>query len=410
MDGPAIHRGRVAIADGRVAAVGPADDVAVSGRHIRLGPAIVIPGLVNAHCHLELSTYHGGLPAGDLWRWLANLVMARMQPDAPARERKAVPAAVRSMLEWGTTCVGDISRAHWLPEVLTGLPIRKVCYIELISGAMSSPADMTQLQDRLAGLPTNDPLLVPAISPHAPYTITVEDLRSCVALARQRGCPLAMHLAETRDEVEWLRHGTGRIAEWHRRLFESPPASPGVGPAAYALMAGLGACSPSGAALVHMNYADDWRGLCDVPRKCQPAIVYCPRSHHFFGHEAHPVRQMLDAGLTVAIGTDSAASHAADEARPFSVVDELRWLRRQYPDIPAQQLLAMATVHGAAAVGLTSQIGRLTAGRQGDLVAFEIPRSDIADPAAALLDGEQPASVVCIAGQMVVGPFGAPCI
>lgn len=401
MDGPAIRKGRVVFTD-RILAVGPAAQVPAIGRHVRLGPCVLMPGLINAHCHLELSAHHGALPAGDFWNWLPALVAKRLEQASPLAEQQAVAPAVASMLESGTTCVGDICRADWVVQTLQALPIRKVCYIELISGGFSPPADIPQLQNCLDALPYGGALLTPGLSPHTPYTVTRDDLEACGRLAHKRGLPLAIHLAETRDEIEWLRYGTGRIADWHARLFAHPPRSPAIGPTEYAL-----AClGTTPAALIHMNHADDWQRLCERPADAQPAAVYCPRSHRFFGHADHPWRDMLAAGLKVAVGTDSAASHQADEARPLSVLDELRWLGRECPDVPARTLLEMATLHAAAAVGLSTRIGRLAPGYEADLVAFALPRPGVPEPALAILDSEQLPSRVYVAGRCVVGTLG----
>ncbi len=403
MAGPPIRCGRVVIESGRIAAVGPADEVALRGKHLPLGQSILLPGLVNAHCHLELSAYHGALAASDLWSWLESLVRLRLKPDAAAREQAAVPAAVQSMVEAGTTCVGDISRAAWLPEFLTRSRLRKVCYIEMISGALLPPADVEQLRQRLDVLPSDDPLLVKAISPHSPYTVIAQDLRSCGDLAMRAAMPLAFHLAETPEEVEWLRGGTGPVQQWHARLFRDPPRSPRAGPTRYALDTGLWHAPAT--ALIHMNYADDWLDLFTVPASRRPAVVYCPRSHAYFGHQAHPYRAMLDAGLAVAIGTDSAASHGLDETRPLSVLDELRWLHARHPDVPAKTLLEMGTVHAAGALGLSDRIGSLAAGRQADLVAFAVESPRIADPLEAVLEGTHQPSLVCLAGEILTPPL-----
>ena len=400
MDGPAIHKGRVVIEAGRIVAAGPAAELPVRGRHHRLGQAVLLPGLINAHCHLELSAYLGVLPPSDLWSWLPKLVTLRLQPDAAAREQAAVPAAVRSMLAAGTTCVGDISRAAWLPGTLAGQQIRKVCYVELISGAMSPPADMTQLAQRLADLPGGDPLLVKAISPHAPYTVSREDLEACAILATRRDMPLAIHMAETREEVEWLRSGSGRIRQWHARLFKTPPLSPLCGPAEYAMAAGL--AQAQAVALIHMNYAADWRRLLALPADHRPAIVYCPRSHAFFGHEPHPFREMLEAGIRVAIGTDSTASHTVDERSPLSVLDELRWLHAHDPDVSPRTLFQMSTVHAGAALGLSNVVGRIAAGYQADLAAFGMGSAHSVDPLADLLENNRPPSLVCVGGQEMI--------
>jgi aminodeoxyfutalosine deaminase len=398
MDGPTIRKGRVLVEAGRIAAIGPADRVPIRGRHRRLGHVLLLPGLVNAHCHLELSAYHGMMRASDLWSWLTQLVELRLAPGGAAREQAALTGAVRSMLAAGTTCVGDISRAEWLAGALAKEPIRKVCYVELISGARSSPADMAQLRQRLSDLPSDDPLLLKALSPHSPYTVTREDLEACMALAASENLPLAIHVAETREETRWLHEGTGSIAQWQARLFKAPPRSPLIGPTAYIL--GAHPARPSPTALVHMNYADDWRSLLSIPADRRPVVVYCPRSHAFFGHQPHPFREMLEAGLLVATGTDSAASHAADERQPLSVLDELRWLYRQQPDLPAMALLRMGTVHAGAAVGLGQAVGRIRVGFAADLVAFSLEPMPSAEPLAAVLKGTMQPCFVCVAGQV----------
>jgi cytosine/adenosine deaminase-related metal-dependent hydrolase len=400
MAGPLIRYGRVVIEAGRILAVGPADEIPLAGEHRRLGESLLLPGLINAHCHLELSAYHGALAAGNLWSWLEELVALRRQPGASAKEQAAVPAAVQSMLRSGTTCVGDVSRAAWLQEFLAGSRIRQVCYIELISGARSPPADVDQLRRRLESLPSGDPLLAKGLGPHAPYTVTREDLLDCGDLAMRAALPLAMHLAETPEEVEWLRGGAGAVQRWHARLFKNPPRSPRTGPTRYALDAGLWRAAAT--ALIHMNYADDWLDLFTVPADRRPVVVYCPRSHAFFGHEPHPFRTMLDAGLAVAVGTDSAASHPRDQSRPLSVLDELRWLHAHHPDVPAKTLLEMATVHAAAALGLSDRVGRLRPGGQADLVAFDMVPSHSADPLEAVLEGPGLPSLVCLAGKTLV--------
>jgi aminodeoxyfutalosine deaminase len=399
MDGPPVRTGRVVVEGGVVARVGSAADVAARGEHRQLGQAVLLPGLINAHCHVELSAHQGALGPEDFWLWLPKLVMLRMAAGAADKERAAVPSAVRSMLEAGTTCVGDISRSAWLPRVLAGEAIRKVCYVELINGAMSPPTDMTQLRQRVAELP-HDPLLVAGISPHAPYTVRGEDLRACAAMAGREALPLAIHLAETREEIEWLRLGTGLIEQWHGKFFKDPPRSPLCGPTEYAAGAGLGQMPV--AALIHMNHADDWQRLCAIPEDRRPVVVYCPRAHAFFGHSAHPFREMLEAGVPVAVGTDSAASHLAEESRPLSVADELRWLHARYPEVPAETLVRMGTIDAARALGLAATVGRIRAGFQADLIAFALAQPNT-DPLTDLLEGGQLPCFVCVAGRLVQG-------
>jgi len=399
MAGPPIRTGRLAVQAGRIAAVGPADEVPIVGRLLHLRDAVLMPGAINAHCHLELSAYHGALPAGDFWQWISRLIELRREPNAARRESQAAEAAVQSMLQAGTTCVGDVFRAAWMPQRLAGLPIRKVCYLELISGASSPPRDPGELEAALTTLAREDPLAQPALSAHAPYTVRPDHLRACIEIARKHQLPIAMHLAETPEEIEWLSTGEGRIQEWQSALWEDPPASPCCGPAKYAIRGALASHAP--AALVHMNYAEDWRLLCELLPERRPTIVYCPRSHEFFGHTPHPFREMLAARLRVAIGTDSAASHAPDESAPLSVMDELRWLHQKCPDIPPKTLFSMATLHAAKALGLDGQIGRLKAGYRADLAAYPLLNSAATDPLTDVLERAQPPILVCVEGRVV---------
>ena len=186
---------------------------------------------------------------------------------------------------------------------------------------------------------------------------------------------------------------------WHARRLRDAPRSPQTPPTRYALDTGL-AHAPA-TALIHMNYADDWLDLFTVPAERRPAVVYCPRAHAFFGHQPHPFRAMLDAGLAVAVGTDSAASHPIDQARPLSVLDELRWLHARHPGLAAKTILEMGTVHAAAALGQSDKIGSLTAGRLADLVAFDVGSCPMADPIAAVLERTDLPRFVCLAGKIL---------
>jgi len=365
--GPVIRNGRVVIRDGRIAAVGPAKEVPTVGKLVRLEESALLPGLINAHCHIELSAYHGAIGTGDFWQWLSRLIELRRQRQSQQTEPPAAQVAIDSMLRAGTTCVGDIVRAPWMPDILAASGIRKVCFVELISHARTAPRDPAGLAEALQSLRQTD-LLQAGISPHSPYTVHAEHVKACIELARRNRLPLAMHFAETAEEAEWLRSGQGRTAQWQAQLLPNPPDPPRCPPCRWLLELGLFRCPT--VALVHANYADDWLLLCRMPPSRRPVIVYCPRTHRFFGHGEHPFGQMLRMGLPVALGTDSAASHPDDEPEPLSVLEEARWLAAAHPDLPASIILQMLTVNAARALGLQDRIGQIRAGFEADLVAF----------------------------------------
>ena len=195
-----IEDGALAVDQGRIIEVGKADSV--SGGTIRdLGDCILLPGFVNGHTHLELTCYRGCLAPGPLWEWFERLMALRRRPGATEEEREAVRVGAEESLAAGVTCVGDISRTGIHVGALRSSPIRKVCFLELISGASAPPNDVESLASMLDDAsPFAEPhRLVLGISPHALYTVTWEDLVGAGALAAERLAPVTIHLLETAE-------------------------------------------------------------------------------------------------------------------------------------------------------------------------------------------------------------------
>src|SRR5262249_21295983 len=160
---------------------------------------------INAHTHLELSCYAGRLSPGPFWNWIERLIALRREPGAATRELQAVVDGAKASLRAGVTCVGDVSRTGRNVNALRGIPIRSICFIELISGAATPPGDPDQLLESLRQAEASaDEMTTLGISPHALYSVTWSDLRRTVAIAADRDAPVAIHLAETPEEIEWL--------------------------------------------------------------------------------------------------------------------------------------------------------------------------------------------------------------
>jgi cytosine/adenosine deaminase-related metal-dependent hydrolase len=219
--------------------------------------------------------------------------------------------------------------------------------------------------------------LKPGVSPHAPYSIDADGYRRCLAAARADGLPLTTHLAESPDEAVFLRDHTGPFRELWERLGAwdeaSVPRFEG-GPVRYA--ASLGLLDHHPAALAHFNYCDD--AELGLLARGRASVVYCPRTHAYFGHPPHRWREMLGAGINVAVGTDSRAS-----SPDLNLVDELRLLHGLAPDVPALTLWELATTRGARALGLADEAGSIMPGRFGDLVVFPTSGND---PLAHILE------------------------
>lgn len=392
-DGPPIRDGYVEIRDGRITRVGTAAEGIPSGDVLNLGRSVLTPGLVNPHTHLELTCYAGKIAAAPFWEWIAQLIPLRAAADQVQRESDAVRDGAWQSLRFGVTCVGDISRRnlHW--RVLRDIPIRKVCFVELLSIADDPPRDIPELIAAFDEIREDD-LLTAGVTPHAPYTVPSDQIRGAVELATARGRPWTMHWAETREEQSFLRGDLASAGRLLNQLVSSGRlASPKREPRAL-----LSDCTRGAAPglLAHVNYVDeiDLRPLRDAGH----TVVYCPRAHRFFGHPPHPMDRLLDAGVPVVIGTDSAASNT-----DLSLLAEVQFLRRErLTRLSASELFRRITVDAARALGLNGVTGALRPGLAADLAAFPI-RSGCDDPVSELIDTAPPARGVWVAGRRVTG-------
>lgn len=393
VDVPPIEDGILTIQGGRILEVRKRRPTEATG-YEDLGDVILLPGLINAHTHLELGWCHGRIPPCDLWQWFKQLVALNTLPEAGAKRRASVMDGARASLAAGVTCIGDISRTGMNAALLQGMPIRKVCFVELISGAQNEPNDAASLEARLRSIDQQsaDERLRLGISPHSLYTVTRADLTAAAALARRATVPISIHVMETSDERDWLRSGGGRVDD-HLGRFALPTAasSPGMEAAAYLAECGLLELHPL---LAHVNYINQ----AEVARlaEYQAHVVWCPRTHAYFGHAPHPWQDMLAAGINVCIGTDSLAS-----APTLSVLDELRFVRAGYPDFGTDMLIEMVTLRAARALGMERQIGSLTPGKAADVIAVPIAGPASSDPCADVMDSVKPIDRVWIGGDCI---------
>lgn len=390
---PPIRDGFVEIAGERIIKLGERRDLPARAMDcVDLGEAALLPGLVNPHTHLELSGYAGLLPPMDFWSWIYNMLRLRAESDQRRSEQVGVRVGAWQSLRAGVTCVGDISRGNWSWPILRNIPIRKVCFVELLSLADLPPRNPAELR-RAAREIIEDELLTAGVSPHAPYTVPREHLCEAAALAEELRRPWTMHLAETREEIAFLSGQRGALPPALEKLLDkhrlrSPNCTPGK------LVADCARCPGS---LAHGNYLET--GDIALLAERGHAVIYCPRSHRYFGHSPHPWRALREAGVTVAIGTDSLASN-----KSLSMLDELNFIHTQVADPPRPcELLKMATLDAARALNLEDRIGTLEAGKEADLAAFACP-AEVDDPVRALIEKPGTALAVWIRGHRIRFP------
>jgi len=343
--------------------------------HEAAGPAeddlAVLPAFVNAHTHLELSGLRGRLPPGPFPAWVRALIALRAG-EVPA---EAVRAGAAEALATGTAAVGDISTAGAAMDVIRGAGAPGGVVFEEVLGLDPSRA-AAALDGAARRLRPGNGRVRPGLSPHAPYSVSAPLFQGVAARAAALGLPLAVHVAESPEELEFLARGTGALRDLLEELRAFPAGfrPPGVTPVAWLARLGLLERRPL---LVHANYLDDD----DVARirgsGC--AVVFCPRSHHFFGYDQCSVPRLLAAGVTVALGTDSLAS-----APSLDLMEEVRALAASGGVAPARAL-HLATRAGGEALGLP-EAGRLAPGGPADFTAWRIP-AGASDPLEAIVDG-----------------------
>jgi aminodeoxyfutalosine deaminase len=399
VSGPPLENGTVTVRGETISAVEPKG---ARRADIDLGNVAIIPGLVNAHTHLDLSGARGLIPPTDphhFTDWLGGVIefrRSRMPHEVQADIADGLSACLRS----GTTLVGDIASGGLSWEAVSSVPLRSVVFFELIglSGERYRQAvadSITWAQDKL-----DHPTCRSALSPHAPYSFRLSfvqwlggqllfrpspaelrqmDHASMTKYLRARTAhsrPLAIHLAESQFEAELLTRRSGPFVDFLKELGAWDPSG-----LAWDFEHALTLCGWQGPQLlVHCNYLSP-----DVPIPSNASIVYCPRTHAAFGHPPHPFRDFMKRRVRVCLSTDSLASNP-----DLDILAEARFVHERYPDFPGDQLLRMVTLSGAEALGWANETGSLEPGKSADLVVLPLPDRDDADPYRLIFESDEP--------------------
>ncbi|MGH7214452.1 MAG: amidohydrolase family protein [Tepidisphaeraceae bacterium] len=372
MDRPIIRDGAVVFEGGRVVDVGWETALRwlyPDARVEAIGAAVLLPGLVNAHTHLELSDCAAVPRPKEFIDWIRVVAAGRRDSN-----RGPFADGVRQCLRFGVTSVGDINqRAEEGRAALANSPLRCVSYGEVIGLAKFRSKFESLLPKAIDPAGASERVRV-GLSPHAPYTVDLPGYQQCLRLARERRLPLATHLAEQPYERDFLERHDGPFRRLLNELglFAEPVETFRGGPIEFAHSIGL---LDYPTLLAHVNYCDDEE--LDLLARGRASVVYCPRTHAYFGHPPHRWRDMLARGINVAVGTDSCAS-----SPDLNLVNELRLIHRIAPEITCQNLWEMATTRAARAIE-ADDAGRLAPGTFADVVAFAV-RSD--DPLREVLE------------------------
>jgi cytosine/adenosine deaminase-related metal-dependent hydrolase len=383
-DGP-VRGGWVSVDDGRIVEVGSSAVADATD----LGLAVILPGLVNAHTHLELSYLHGRVPPDDSFNnWIRTLMALRREyPNAQDPEiLSAARAAIAEAHAAGTAVVGDVSNTLVTVPLLREARLAAQVFYELLGFNAPDPGGRVAAAREAAEAAGVDADSVRiALAPHAPYSVSPLLFKAIRADLDTRAAPVSsVHLGESADEIEFLRHGRGAIRQTLEDLgvWNHEWKPPGTSPVVY--LSDLEFLDRS----VMVIHGVQFDGA-DLSRLAAlgSAVVSCPRSNRHVGVGDPPLEAFYAMDVEVAFGTDSLASVA-----DLNLFAELKEARRLAPRVSARRLLESATLAGARALGFEDDFGSIEPGKRAALLAVQIP-DGVTDVEEYLLTGIEPRQV-----------------
>ncbi|HLW65192.1 MAG TPA: amidohydrolase family protein [Gemmataceae bacterium] len=374
---PPLENGLLVVDGERIAGVFPKG---TRKADLDLGNCAILPGLVNAHTHLDLTGMRGlAPPSPDFVGWLKQVIAFR-NGQKPEQIASDIRSGLAESLRSGTILLGDISASGDSWRAVAKTPLRCVVFHEMIGLTKIRAFEAMLAARNWCEKSPKCPHRRRGLSPHAPYSVRF----SLFPYAATKGLPVAVHLAESKAEMDLLLARQGPFVNFLQELGAWDPEGLSDGPDH--VMQTMSGANP--VLFVHCNYL--WP---DVPFPPNGSIVYCPRTHAAFGHSPHPFRDFLARGIRVALGTDSLASNP-----DLSILNEMRFLYEHHPDLPSGVILWMGTLAGAEALGWADECGSLEAGKSADFVVLPLEDREAEDAHELWLDSDHGISRVWIRG------------
>ncbi len=400
---PPIEDGAVFVAGHKIRAVAPWNDLRPHLREkvLDLGEVILLPGLVNAHCHLDYSDMAGQLsPPKTFTDWIAAITVAKTAWGYSDYARSWLHGA-HQLLKTGTTTVGDIeAMPDLLPEVWDATPLRLFSFLEM-TGIKARRAPREILREAVE---TIDSLHHPRnrawLSPHAPYSTLPELLQRTARIARKRKWRVSIHVAESAQEFEMFQHARGEMHDWLKRN-ERDNSDCGRGsPVAHLARQKL---LGENVLAIHVNCLA--RGDATLLAKTKTHVVHCPRSHDYFKHPPFERARLANAGVNVCLGTDSLATVRKNGKQnpELNMFAEMRALADGDKSVSPPEILELATVNGARALGRAGSAGELSPGAYADLIAVPFT-GKIARAHETVLEHSGNVTTSMIQGRWVIPP------
>ena len=367
---PPIEDGAVFIDGNKIRSITRWNDLRPQQREkvLDLGEVILLPGLVNAHCHLDYTDMAGELPPPKTFtNWIAAITAHKAAWSYSDYARSWLHGA-HQLLKTGTTTVADIEcMPDLLPEVWDATPLRIFSFLEM-TGIKARRAPKEILHEAVETIATlRHPRHRATLSPHATYSTLPELLRLTARTAQKRKWRVSIHVAESVQEFEMFAHARDEMHNWLKRNGRDN-SDCGLGsPVAHLARNKL---LGENVLAIHVNCLA--RGDATLLAKNKTHVVHCPRSHDYFKHPSFERERLANAGVNLCLGTDSLATvrKAGKEKPELDMLTEMRALADKDKNISAEEILRMATVNGARALGLAKKIGELSPGASADLIVI----------------------------------------
>ncbi len=389
--GPPIRDGVVALAGRRIAAVGTRSS---HGEAEGLGNVAILPGLGNPDTRLEFS--HLVRPLGEPGIGFVDWVRLVMESRVAVDSRDAVQRGWHESIGLGTTTIGEIAQPGWPIDLMQTANLDATVFLELIAPTRDRVPEQRELALDFLLAADARTTWRPGLSPHAPYSVHPDLFEAAASLSAARHVPLVFHLAETREELQYLTAGTGPLRDRLEELGAWDPRAIQHGTRPLDYLRGL--AKTHRVLVIHGNYLDDEEIAFLAENRRNVAIVYCPRTHAFFHHDPYPLAKMLRAGVRLALGTDSRAS-----SPDLSLLAEMRFVAERHPGVDSPTVLQLGTIRAAAALGRDHEVGSLEPGKLADLAVVALPEHETADPHELLFDSTLPVVQTWFRGEKVSG-------
>lgn len=365
MDGEPVRDAAFVIEGNHFTQVGPASAI-LAGNHdsvVDLGDVVVLPGLINAHCHLDYTLMRGAiLPSRSFAHWVGR-INALKRSFSDDEYLQATQFGLAELQRNGTTTVLDIAA---IPQILPRLappPIRLYTFLELIDVRPRPWEDRYAFGSWYVFEPVANRLGGFGLSPHSPYTASAPLYQAARECSERFRLPITTHVAESDEEFNMFVERRGPLFDLLQKVGRPMDDCGGITPLRHLLRGSL--IGPE-TILVHANRLDEediaWLSR---PEWARLTIVHCPKSHRFLHHPRFPLEILLGRGINLALGTDSLASN--DSLNLFA---EMRTLRHNYPCLSAEDALRMVTVNSARALGAGHELGRIAPGYLADAIGL----------------------------------------